>query len=440
MKIFFASLGCDKNLVDSEKMLSLIDKAGHTIIDDETTADVIVVNTCAFINDAMEESINSIIEYGKYKTIGNLKALIVTGCLAQRYKQEVFDELPEVDAVIGTNSYDKIIDAIEKAVNGNHNYFICDDLDKSLNLRGRMLSTGGHYAYLKISEGCNKRCTYCIIPSLRGNYRSFPMEDIIDEAKQLVRGGVKELILVAQDTGCYGYDLYGKKKLPKLLDELQAIDELRWIRILYCYPEEIDDALIDAIMRNDKVCHYIDMPIQHCNDNILKSMGRRTNRASLDNIINKLRTTIPDIVIRTTLITGFPGEGKCEFDELVEFVRDNHFERLGVFAYSRQEGTLSYDFDNQVDDDIKNARLDEIMDMQMHISHINNDKLIGCDLDVFVEGFLPEDNTYVGRTYRDAPGVDGYFFIHTDETLNSGDYVRCRVTSCNEYDLIGVTL
>ncbi|MCR4612325.1 MAG: 30S ribosomal protein S12 methylthiotransferase RimO [Lachnospiraceae bacterium] len=438
MNIFFASLGCDKNLVDSEKMLKLIDEAGYKIIDDESNADVIIVNTCAFINDALEESINSIIEYGSYKEIGHLKALIVTGCLAQRYKDEIFNELPEVDAVIGTNSYPHIIEIIDDILNGNEKLSVYENLDKTVNLSKRLLSTGGFYAYLKIAEGCSKRCTYCIIPTLRGNYRSFPIEEIIEEAKELVASGVKELILVAQETTVYGVDLYGEKKLPKLLDELQKIDNLQWIRLLYCYPEEIDIELINAIKRNNKVCHYIDIPIQHSSDNILKNMGRKTDYNSLNNIIHMLRDNIPDICIRTTLITGFPGENEQDFDILTQFVKDNNFERLGVFEYSRQEGTKAYDMDNQIDDAIKIERKNKIMELQQNISKNNNQKLIGSVLEVFIEGKLTDSATYVGRTYRDAPGVDGYIFIESDTELNSGDFCKCVVTAFNEYDLIGV--
>lgn len=460
MKIFFASLGCDKNLVDSEKMLALIDEAGYTIVDDESTADVIIVNTCSFISDAMEESINSIIEYGSYKETGSLKALIVCGCLAQHYKGDVLKELPEVDAVIGVNSYPKIVEVIQDIVgdseksgggdgqsdvsvgnvetNGNSKPVICDPLDTPVNPTKRLLSTGGHYAYLKIAEGCNKRCTYCIIPKLRGNYRSFPIEDIVDEAKRLVAGGVKELILVAQETTVYGIDIYHKKMLPELLDRLQEIDGLIWIRLLYCYPEEIDDELIDAIIRNDKVCHYIDIPIQHCSDKILNAMGRKTDNKSLNNTIEKLRKKVPDIVIRTTLIVGFPDETEEDFNELIAFVKKSKFERLGVFTYSRIEETAAYDMPNQIDMDVKDARKNEIMELQMNISKENNEKLIGNKLDVFIEGRLSD--AYVGRTYRDAPDVDGYFFVTSDEPLESGDFVSCKVTACNEYDLIGVNV
>lgn len=440
MKIFFASLGCDKNLVDSEKMLGLLDAAGHTIIDDENDADIIIVNTCSFIHDAMEESINSIIEYGKLKKEGKLKALIVTGCLSQRFSKEFSEELPEVDAVIGTNSYDEIVNAINNVLAGDDNNIYINSLDKLVNPKKRMLSTGGHYAFLKIAEGCNKRCTYCIIPTLRGNYRSVPMEDIISEARHLVSLGVKELILVAQETSVYGIDIYKKKMLSELLDRLQEIEDLRWIRLLYCYPEEIDDDLIDAIIRNDKVCHYIDMPIQHCSDKILKAMGRKTDYSSLNNIINKLRSRIPDIVIRTTLITGFPGEDDKDFNSLLEFVKANQFERLGVFSYSREEGTVAYNMEDQVDDEVKDLRRDNIMEIQQEISRRNNENLIGQEFDVFIEGKLVDDNAYIGRTYMDAPDVDGMFFVRTGLSLNSGDFVRAKVTSFNEYDLIGEML
>ncbi len=437
MKVFFASLGCDKNLVDSEKMLGLLDEAGHIIIDNEEDADIIIVNTCSFIHDAMEESINSVIDYGKYKENGNLKALIMTGCLAERYKEEIFKELPEVDAVIGTNSYEKIIDVINDVLRDKHDCLICDTLDIPVNPKKRLLSTGGHFAYLKIAEGCNKRCTYCIIPTLRGNYRSFPIEDIVTEATELVRYGVKELILVAQETTVYGMDIYGAKKLPELLDRLQVIEGLNWIRLLYCYPEEIDDELIDAIIRNDKVCHYIDMPIQHSEDTVLKRMGRKTDKTSLQTIINKLRDRIPDIVIRTTLITGFPGETEEDFDNLKCFVKVNKFNRLGVFSYSREEGTKAFDMNGQVDDDIKDERRDIIMSLQQDISNNNNETLLGKEFDVFIEGKLVDDDVYIGRTYMDAPDVDGYFFVKSDKEMNSGDFVKAKVTDFNEYDLIG---
>ena len=437
MNVFFASLGCDKNLVDSEKMLGLLDANNYTIIDDENDADAIIVNTCSFIHDAMEESINSIIEYAKLKESGKLKALIVTGCLAQRFSEEFAEELPEVDVVLGTNSYERIVEELDNVLKGNKGNVICDSLDTLVNPEKRLLSTGGHFAYLKIAEGCNKRCTYCIIPSLRGNYRSVPIEDVISEAKSLVAGGVKELILVAQETTLYGIDIYKKKALPELLDRLQSIDGLEWIRLLYCYPEEIDDELIAAIKRNDKVCHYIDMPIQHSSDAILNAMGRKTNRESLDYIIDKLRREIPDIVLRTTLITGFPGESEDDFEDLLEFVKKSQFERLGVFTYSREEGTVAYDLPNQVDEEVKESRRDKIMNLQQDISFKNNEMLIGNEYEVFIEGKLVDDNVYVGRTYRDAPNVDGLFFLSSSAELNSGDIVKGIVKSINEYDLIG---
>ncbi len=437
MKIFFASLGCDKNLVDSEKMLGLLDDAGHTIIDNENEADIIIVNTCSFIHDAMEESINSIIEYGRLKEEGKLKALIVTGCLSQRFSKEFSEQLPEVDAVLGTNSYDEIVDAINNVFAKKGENIYMKSLDKLVNPQKRMLSTGGHFAFLKIAEGCNKRCTYCIIPSLRGNYRSVPIEDVVSEARVLVSQGVKELILVAQETTVYGMDIYNKKMLPELLDRLQEIEDLRWIRLLYCYPEEIDEKLISSIVRNNKVCHYIDMPIQHCSDKILKLMGRKTDSISLNKIINKLRERIPDIVIRTTLIAGFPGETDADYNNLLEFVKESQFDRLGVFSYSREEGTKAYDMDNQIYNEVKDFRRDKIMEIQQAISTANNEKLIGQELDVFIEGKLVDDNVYIGRTYRDAPEVDGLFFLNSDRVLNSGDFVRGKVTSFNEYDLIG---
>ncbi len=437
MKIFFASLGCDKNLVDSEKMLGLLDDAGHTIIDNENEADIIIVNTCSFIHDAMEESINSIIEYGRLKEEGKLKALIVTGCLSQRFSKEFSEQLPEVDALLGTNSYDEIVDAINNVFAKKGENIYIKSLDKLVNPQKRMLSTGGHFAFLKIAEGCNKRCTYCIIPSLRGNYRSVPIEDVVSEARVLVSQGVKELILVAQETTVYGMDIYNKKMLPELLDRLQEIEDLRWIRLLYCYPEEIDEKLISSIVRNNKVCHYIDMPIQHCSDKILKLMGRKTDSISLNKIINKLRERIPDIVIRTTLIAGFPGETDADYNNLLEFVKESQFDRLGVFSYSREEGTKAYDMDNQIDNEVKDFRRDKIMEIQQAISTANNEKLIGQELDVFIEGKLVDDNVYIGRTYRDAPEVDGLFFLNSDRVLNSGDFVRGKVTSFNEYDLIG---
>lgn len=437
MNIFFVSLGCDKNLVDSEYMLGMIRDAGYTIIDDETQADVIVINTCCFINDAKEESINTILEMAEYKKTGHAKALIVTGCLAQRYRSEIEEEIPEVDAILGTNSYDNIVSAVKEVMAGKH-YTNLNSLEGLPTLHTkRCVTTGGHYAHLKIAEGCNKRCTYCIIPYIRGNYRSIPIEELVATARELVEGGVKELILVAQETTLYGIDLYGKKSLHRLLDELNKIPGLYWIRILYCYPEEIDDELIEAIKRNDKVCHYLDIPIQHASDRILKRMGRRTSQAQLREMIGRLRREIPDIALRTTMIAGFPGETEEDHQEVLAFVDEMEFERLGVFAYSAEEDTPAAGFADQIPEEIKEERRDEIMELQQEIAFDKADAMTDRVLEVMVEGQVADENAYVCRTYKDAPGVDGYLFLNTEETLMSGDFAKVRVTGAVEYDLIG---
>ena len=437
MKLLFISLGCDKNLVDSEYMLGMLSADGITITDDENEADIIVINTCCFINDAKEESINTILEMAKYKESGQLKGLIVTGCLAQRYQKEIEEEIPEVDAILGTNSYDGIVEAVHQVINGRHyeNFKTLEGLP-STGAR-RTLTTGGHYAHLKIAEGCNKHCTYCIIPKIRGEYRSVPIEELVAQAKELAGSGVKELILVAQETTLYGVDLYGKKSLGRLLDALNEIPGLYWIRILYCYPEEIDDELIDAIIRNKKVCHYLDMPIQHSTDAILKRMGRRTNHDDIVAIVQKLRERIPDICIRTTLICGFPGETEEMHEELMQFVNDMEFDRLGAFTYSPEEGTPAETFKDQVDEEVKLTWQEEVMELQQEVSYDKNETLRGEELFAFIEGKVADENAYVGRTYRDAPGIDGYVFIHTDETLVTGDFVKVRITGAYEYDLIG---
>ena len=437
MKLLFISLGCDKNLVDSEYMLGMLSADGITITDDENEADIIVINTCCFINDAKEESINTILEMAKYKESGQLKGLIVTGCLAQRYQKEIEEEIPEVDAILGTNSYDGIVEAVHQVINGRHyeNFKTLEGLP-STGAR-RTLATGGHYAHLKIAEGCNKHCTYCIIPKIRGEYRSVPIEELVAQAKELAESGVKELILVAQETTLYGVDLYGKKSLGRLLDALNEIPGLYWIRILYCYPEEIDDELIDAIIRNRKVCHYLDMPIQHSTDAILKRMGRRTNHDDIVAIVQKLRERIPDICIRTTLICGFPGETEELHEELMQFVNDMEFDRLGAFTYSPEEGTPAETFIDQVDEEVKLTWQEEVMELQQEVSYDKNETLRGEELYAFIEGKVADENAYVGRTYRDAPGIDGYVFIHTDETLVTGDFVKVRITGAYEYDLIG---
>lgn len=445
MKILFISLGCDKNLVDSEEMIGLLSKEGFTFTDDETEADVVVVNSCCFINDAKEESINTIIEMASLKTEYVCKALIVTGCLAQRYKEEIQKELPEVDAVIGTANYDNIVNVIKdvlakKESNKDSVLEIDDrnfDLTRLPKLTKRIVTTGGHYAHLKIADGCNKNCTYCIIPKIRGNYRSFPMEDLIAQAKELAAEGVKELILVAQETTVYGIDLYGKKSLHILLRELCKIDGISMIRIMYCYPEEIYDDLIQTIKEEKKICHYLDLPIQHANDDILRRMGRRTNKEKLINTINKLREEIPDIVLRTTLISGFPGETEDAHNELLDFVDEMEFDRLGVFAYSPEEGTVAASMDEQVDDEIKENRRDEIMELQQEIAFEKSQNMIGRELIAIIEGKIPAENAYVARTYMDAPGVDGNIFINTSEELMSGDFCKVKVTGSYEYDLIG---
>lgn len=437
MKILFISLGCDKNLVDSEVMLGLLEKRGYSMTDDEAEADIIIVNTCCFIGDAKEESVNTILDMSEYKKQGSCKALIVTGCMAQRYKKEIQEEIPEVDAILGTNSYDKILDAVDEALAG-HQMLDCADLVGLPEVdTDRILTTGGHYAYLKIAEGCNKRCTYCIIPSLRGNYRSFPMEKLVEQAQKLAEKGVKELILVAQETTLYGIDLYGKKSLHELLNRLCEIPGIYWIRILYCYPEEIYPELIETMKKQPKVCHYLDLPIQHCSDRILKRMGRRTTKADLVSIIENLRKEIPDICLRTTLITGFPGETEEEHKELLEFIDTMEFDRLGVFTYSPEEDTPAASFENQIPEEVKLDRKDELMEMQQEVAFDLAKEMEGRELAVMVEGKVADENAYVARTYKDAPSVDGYLFINTDETLVSGDFVRVRVTGAHEYDLTG---
>ena len=437
MNILFISLGCDKNLVDSEVMLGLLDARGYQIVDDETQSDVIVVNTCCFIHDAKEESIQTILDMARYKSEGKLKALIVTGCLAQRYQEEIQKEIPEVDAVLGTTSYDKIVDAVEEALAGNGHMELADIDALPLPETKRLVTTGGHFAYLKIAEGCDKHCTYCIIPKVRGNYRSVPMERLIKEAEDLAEQGVKELILVAQETTLYGKDLYGEKSLYKLLRNLCKIRGIRWIRILYCYPEEIDDNLIQVIKEEPKICHYLDLPIQHANDSILKRMGRRTSKEQLVGIITRLREEIPDITLRTTLITGFPGETEKQHEELMDFVDEMEFDRLGVFTYSPEEDTPAAEMPDQISEEVKEDRQAEIMELQQEIVFAQAEDMIGKEVLVMIEGKVADENAYVGRTYKDAPNVDGLIFINTDEELISGDFAKVKVTGAAEYDLIG---
>lgn len=438
MKILFISLGCDKNLADSEEMLGLLTAGGHEITDDETQADAIVINTCCFIKDAKEESVENILEMAEYKKTGSCHALIVTGCMAQRYQKEIIEEVPEVDAVLGTTSYGDIVKALEEAVAGNH-FEEFRDIDYLPDTGSkRVLTTGGHFGYLKIAEGCDKHCTYCIIPKLRGKFRSVPMERLIAQAEDMAEQGVKELILVAQETTVYGKDLYGKKSLHILLKKLCEIRGIRWIRILYCYPEEIYDELIETIRDEKKICHYLDIPIQHASDRILKRMGRRTSKQELIDIVGKLRKEIPDIVLRTTLITGFPGETEEDHEELKEFVDEMEFDRLGVFTYSPEENTPAAEMEDQVPEEVKEERRDELMELQQEISYDRGQDRIGQELLVMIEGKVADESAYIGRTYGDAPKVDGYIFVQTGELLMTGDFAKVRVTGALEYDLIGV--
>ena len=439
MKILFVSLGCDKNLVDTEMMLGQLSQEGFTFTDDEYEAEVIVINTCCFINDAKEESINTILEMAELKKQGTLKALVVTGCLAQRYKEEIQTEIPEVDCILGTTAIDQIVEAVKEVLDGQEvGLKHIEDINrKPVYGKKRIMTTGGHYAYLKIAEGCDKHCTYCIIPKIRGNFRSVPLEALIEEAKQLVEQGVKEIILVAQETTLYGRDLYGRKALPELLDRLNEIPGLYWIRILYCYPEEVTDELIEAIKRNDKVCHYLDIPIQHGSDAVLKRMGRRTNEQQLRDIVDKLRREIPDICLRTTLITGFPGESEEDHEAVMHFVDDLEFDRLGVFTYSPEEDTPAAMMADQISEEIKEDRRAEIMELQQEIAYDKASDCIGQKLMVMIEGKVADENAYVGRSYKDAPNVDGYVFVNADRNLMTGDFVPVVITGSYEYDLIG---
>lgn len=449
MKLFFVSLGCDKNLVDSEIMMGLLSKKDITFTDDENEAEIIIVNTCCFIGDAKEESVNTVIDMANLKTSAKCQVLMVTGCMAQRYKEEITKEIPEVDAIVGTASYDKIAEVLEKVLeqkgmgtgvdSANCESVQCFESLKRLpdNTTKRIVTTGGHYAYLKIAEGCDKRCTYCIIPSLRGGFRSYPMEELISQAKELAENGVKELLLVAQETTLYGKDIYGEKSLHKLLRELCKVDGIRWIRILYCYPEEIYDELVQTIKEEPKICHYLDMPIQHASDEVLRRMGRRTNQKELRERIAMLRREIPDIALRTSLIAGFPGETLDNHEEMLDFVDEIEFDRLGVFTYSPEEDTPAFSYPDQIDEEVKSDWRDEIMELQQEVSMDKSQDRIGQTYMVMIEGKVADENAYVGRTYMDAPNVDGYIFINADEELMTGDFVPVKVTGAMEYDLIG---
>lgn len=437
MKILFVSLGCDKNLVDTEMMLGMLEEKGYSFTDADEEAEAVIVNTCCFIGDAKEESINTLLEYAQLRQQGQLKALIASGCLAQRYREEIQQEIPEVDAIVGTNAIEDIVKALEETLAGkSENHYRDIDLPP-VSGHSQVVTTGGHYAYMKIAEGCNKHCTYCIIPKVRGRYRSIPMEILVDQARGLAEKGVRELILVAQETTLYGVDLYGKKSLPELLKNLAEIPGLFWIRILYCYPEEITDDLIEVIATQPKVCHYLDIPIQHAADGILARMGRKTDQAFLRGMIEKLRERIPDICLRTTLISGFPGETQEDFEELYNFVDEMEFDRLGVFPYSQEEDTPAAVMENQIPEEVKCSRRDELMELQQEIAFEKAQDMVGSVLVVMIEGKVADEDTYVARTYRDAPNVDGYLFLNTTASLMTGDLVKVLVTDANEYDLIG---
>lgn len=437
MKVLFVSLGCDKNLVDTEMMLGMLSERGYEFTDDEQEAEAVVVNTCCFIHDAKEESIQTLLEMAELKKTGKVKAVIAAGCLSQRYSDEIQVEIPEVDAIIGTASIDQVADALDEVLAGQKTNHLKDIDAEPVFGKKRIVTTGGHYAYLKIAEGCDKHCSYCIIPKVRGKYRSIPMESLVTEAENLVEAGVKELILVAQETTLYGKDLYGKKMLPELLNRLCEISGLYWIRILYCYPEEITEELIQTISSQEKICNYLDIPIQHASDKILKKMGRRTSNEDIRNIISRVRQEIPDICIRTTFITGFPGETLEDHETVMNFVDEMEFDRLGVFTYSPEEDTPAASFEDQIDEEVKKERQAEIMELQQEIAFEKAEAMVGRAVLAMIEGKVADENAYVGRTYKDAPNVDGMIFINTDEELMTGDFVTVKITGSYEYDLIG---
>ena len=443
MNILMVSLGCDKNLCDSEAMLGLLAKHNYNITNDEQEAVDIIVNTCSFIKDAMEESVNTVLEMAKLKQ-QNLKYLIVTGCMAQRFKDEIFDEIPEIDACLGTSSFDKILDVIEElkardGIEDAEEISVYDDIDRlaTITESNKVITSGTFMGYLKIAEGCDKFCTYCVIPHIRGHYRSVPMEQLLKEAEYMASQGIEELVLVAQETTCYGKDLYGEKRLHVLVRELAKIDGIKWIRLMYCYPEEIYDELIDCFKEEPKLLHYIDMPMQHSEDAILKRMGRRTDRASIEAVIGKLREAAPDIAIRTSLIAGFPGETQEEHEALMAFLDEQELDRVGVFTYSREDGTPAATFENQIDEETAEQWRNEIMELQQEISLDKNETFVGKIMQVIIEGYSSDDDVYVGRTYRDAPGVDGLVFVNCDYELMSGQIVDVRINEVGPYDMIG---
>lgn len=436
LKVGIVSLGCDKNRIDSEAMLGIL-KDDYEIVSDENKADIIIINTCGFIDSAKQESIETILEMAKNKENGTCKSLIVTGCMAQRYKNELIKEMPEIDAVVGTGSYKDICDVIEKTVSKKVPFSLMNEINYKLSYEKRILTTPSHYAYIKIAEGCNNNCSYCIIPKLRGRFRSKEIEDIIKESKELVSQGVKEIILVAQDTTMYGIDIYGKKMLSHLLKEIEKIEGLRWIRVMYSYPEEITDEMIETIGNSKKICHYFDIPLQHISNKILKSMNRKTSKEKTIEIIKKIRSKISDAVIRTSIIVGYPGETDEDFKELESFIKEQELERVGIFTYSREEGTTACEMINQIDENIKEQRKDLLMRLQSKISYNNNKKLVGNFIDVIIDGVRGESE-YYGRSFGDAPEIDQQVFINKKNTLlNKGDIVRVKITKAFTYDLIG---
>ena len=438
MKILFTSLGCDKNLVDTEVMLGELAEEGYLFTDEEAEADIVIINTCCFIRDAKEESIETILSMAELKKTGQIRALLVTGCLAQRYREEIQKEIPEVDAVLGITDIHSIVRAVRETLAGGAKNHIGESAPAPVSGTRRIVTTGGHYAYLKIAEGCDKHCTYCIIPKIRGHYRSVPMEDLLEEAAYLASQGVRELILVAQETTVYGVDLYGEKRLPELLRELCRIEGLRWIRLLYCYPEEITKELVEVMRQERKVCHYLDIPIQHASDAVLKRMGRRTSEADLRKVIAMLRAEIPDICLRTTLISGFPGETEEDFIRLYQFVNEMEFDRLGVFTYSLEEDTPAALMPDQIGEEVREGRRNELMELQQEIAFEKAAEKKGQVLEAVVEGYLPEERIYVARTYMDAPNVDGYLFFEAERDIESGSFVEVEVTDSSDYDLVGV--
>lgn len=438
--IAFVSLGCDKNRVDSEVMLGILRERGYSLVADENEADIIVVNTCCFIKDALEESIETIIEMAEHKKSGSCKGIIVTGCLAQRYEQEIFNEMPEVDAVIGTSAYESVADAADRVLGGEKNIKIIKNIDENMdekNASKRIISTAGYYSYLKISEGCDNHCTYCVIPRMRGKHRSRTIESLIEETKELAKAGVKELLVVAQDTSIYGRDLYGKPVLHKLLKELCKVEGIEWIRLLYCYPETLTNETIAVMAEENKICNYIDIPIQHGSDTVLKRMGRKTSRNLISEKIDELRLAIPDICIRTTIITGFPGESETEFKELTDFIEKMRFDKLGVFTYSPEEGTPAAEMPDQIDEEIKENRKDYIMELQKRISAEKCETMIGSTIKVIVDGKIPEEDVYCGRSYKDSPDIDGMIFFNSDYEIMSGDFANVKISEASDYDLIG---